>query len=74
MSEALEAVLDFLFEEVGFNRIESRHDPHNPHSGDVMRKCGMTYEGTAREADWNNQGLCDTAHYAILRREWLARH
>ena len=74
MSEALEAVLDFLFEKVGFNRIESRHDPHNPHSGDVMRKCGMTYEGTAREADWNNQGLCDTAHYAILRREWLARH
>lgn len=47
MSEALDAVLGFLFEEVGFNRIESRHDPHNPHSGDVMRKCGMTYEGTA---------------------------
>lgn len=73
MSEALEAVLGFLFEEVGFNRIESRHDPHNPHSGDVMRKCGMTYEGTAREADWNNQGLCDTAHYAILRSEWAEK-
>ena len=73
MSEALEAVLGFLFEEVGFNRIESRHDPHNPHSGDVMRKCGMTYEGTAREADWNNQGLCDTAHYAILRSEWAGK-
>ena len=73
MSEALEAVLRFLFEEVGFNRIESRHDPHNPHSGGVMRKCGMTYEGTFRDADWNNQGLCDAAHYAILRREWLAR-
>ena len=73
MSEALEAVLGFLFKEVGFNRIESRHDPHNPHSGDVMRKCGMTYEGTAREADWNNQGLCDTAHYAILRSEWAEK-
>lgn len=38
-----------------------------------MRKCGMTHEGTARQADWNNQGLCDTAHYAILRREWAEK-
>lgn len=73
MSEALSAVLGFLLEEVGFNRIESRHDPHNPRSGDVMRKCGMTYEGTFRDAAWNNQGLCDAAHYAILRREWHSK-
>ena len=70
MSEALDATLAFLFREVGFNRLESRHDPNNPHSGCVMRKCGMRFEGTFREADWNNQGLCDASHYAILRREW----
>ena len=70
MSEALKAVIDFLFEEVGMERIEARHDPNNPHSGGVMRKCGMKYEGTTRRSDRNNQGICDAAHYAILRSEW----
>ena len=66
-TEALNAVIDFLFREVGANRVTARHDPRNPHSGDVMKKCGMRYEGTARQADRNNQGLCDTSYYAILR-------
>lgn len=70
MTEALNAVMDFLFREVGLNRIEARHDPNNPHSGGVMKKCGMQYEGTARAADRNNQGICDAAHYAILRSDW----
>lgn len=43
-SEALKAVMDFLFDIVGANRIESRHDPRNPNSGKVMQKCGMKYE------------------------------
>lgn len=68
-SEALKAVMDFLFDEVGVNRIESRHDPRNPNSGAVMRKCGMKYEGTLRSADWNNQGICDANYYALLRSE-----
>ena len=70
VSEALTAVMRYLFEEVGMNRVAARHDPNNPNSGRVMRKCGMIYEGTARSADRNNQGVCDAAHYAILRSDW----
>jgi len=70
MSETLRAVLGFLFDEVGYHRVESMHDPNNPNSGAVMHKCGMTYEGTARQADRNNQGICDAAYYAILRSDW----
>lgn len=70
VSEALAAVIEYLFAEVGMNRITARHDPNNPHSGAVMRKCGMKYEGTSRSSDRNNQGICDEAHYAILRSEW----
>ena len=69
MSEALSAVIEYLFTEGGMNRIAARHDPNNPHSGGVMRKCGMVYEGTTRASDKNNQGICDAAHYAILRRD-----
>lgn len=69
-SEALSAVMHFLFEEVGANRIESQHDPENIHSGDVMKKCGMRYEGTIRQADFNNRGIVDACMYSILSSEW----
>lgn len=68
-SEALKAVMNFFFDEVGANRVEARHDPRNPHSGMVMQKCGMTYEGTMRSSDRNNQGVCDMCWYAILKSE-----
>jgi len=69
MPEALKAVMDFFFQEVGVNRVESRHDPNNPNSGRVMQKCGMKYEGTFRQSDWNNQGICDASWYALLAED-----
>ena len=71
-SEAFAEVLRFLFEEVGVLRVDSRHDPRNPHSGDVMRKCGLRYEGTLRQSDRNNQGICDACWYGLLRDEYFA--
>lgn len=72
-SEALAAVIDFCFDELRVNRVEARHDPNNPNSGAVMKKCGMVFEGTLRQNDWNNQGICDTNYYGILRSEWKQR-
>lgn len=69
MTEALAAVMAFLFDVVGVNRIEARHDVHNPASGQVMRHCGMQYEGTLRSASRNNQGICDICCYAMLRAD-----
>ncbi len=66
-SEALRAVMDYLLDEVGVLRIESRHDPKNPYSGGVMRKCGLKYEGTRVHADWNNSGICDCALYGYVK-------
>ena len=40
-SESLAELIRFFFEDVGVNRIESRHDPRNPNSGKVMQKCGL---------------------------------
>ena len=67
MSEALKAIMGFLFDDVGVNRIEACHDPRNPNSGKVMLKCGMRFEGTLRQAGRNNQGVCDESFYALLR-------
>lgn len=68
-SEALKCVMDYLFDEVGVNRIDARHDTKNPNSGAVMKKCGLKYEGTLRQDDWNNQGVCDASYYGLLASE-----
>ena len=31
---------------------------------------GMKFEGTLRQSDHNNQGICDASYYGILRSEW----
>ena len=69
-SEAFQAIISFFFEEVGVNRIESQHDPNNPNSGLVMKKCGLKYEGTLRQADWSNRGIVDACMYSLLKSEW----
>ena len=70
VSEALTAVIDYLFSQVGMNRIEAKHDTNNPHSGGVMKKCGMKCEGMARQAFRSNHGIGDMEQYAILREDW----
>lgn len=73
MPEAGAAVFAFLFDEVGLNRIEAKHDVRNPKSGRVMQKLGMTCEGTLRQAGRSNAGLSDLAVYSLLREEYTAR-
>ena len=69
MPEALRAVMDYLFDTVGLNRIEAHHDVNNPKSGRVMEKAGMKREGVRRGGGKNNQGICDVAGYALLRSD-----
>ncbi len=68
-SEALQAVMDFLFDVVGVNCIEAKHDSRNSNSGKVMKRCGMAYEGTLRASARNNQGIFDACYYALLKSE-----
>ncbi len=69
MPEALRAVMDYLFDEAGINRLAAFHDVRNPKSGRVMQKAGMQYEGTFRQAGKNNRGICDLACYSALRSD-----
>lgn len=67
MTEALNAVIDFLFNSVNVNRIQTVHAFENKASGRVMEKCGMKYEGTNRQAARNCQSICDICVYAIIK-------
>lgn len=73
-SEALNALIDYFINKVKVNRIESRHDPLNHNSGKVMMKCGLKYEGTLRQADINNQGICDASMYSLLASEYIGKN
>ncbi len=70
-SEAFSAIIPFFFEQVEAKRIEAMHDPENPNSGRVMKKCGLIYEGTLRKADWNNRGIVDACMYGILASDYF---
>ena len=71
MSEAAKAVIDYLFAEIGVNRIGISHAVKNPASGRVAQKCGLTLEGTKREYFKNSNGeFLDISDYGIIRSEW----
>lgn len=72
MTEAVTAVIQYFFMEVGFNRIYAYHAGENLASGKVMQKCGMTYEGTLRQAGKCNTGIVDMVMYSILADEYDA--
>lgn len=67
MTEALVAVMDFLFNEVGYNRVQAYHHVDNPASGRVMIKAGMKEEGRMKEFAVNNRNeYVDVVFYGSL--------
>ena len=74
VTEAARAVVDFLFSEVGCDRISSAYDTRNVGSGRVMQKIGMQYEGCMRRYYYQKDGsIGDRNLYSILRSEWNKR-
>ena len=70
-TEALQTIIDYLFSNTDLNRICARHDIENVASGEVMKKCKMTYEGTLREVQFMNNRFCSLAVYSLLKSEWI---
>jgi len=71
VTEALQGVLDYMFDEVNMNKLYAYHDVENIGSGRVMEKCGMIQEGLLREDMLRRDGSYgDMRLLGILRREW----
>lgn len=73
MTEALNRVLDYSFEQMKMHRVEAQHETDNPASGAVMRKCGMEREGRLRGRLLNKGRYVDVDLYAILREDYFRR-
>jgi RimJ/RimL family protein N-acetyltransferase len=67
--EALRAVLAFLVDELGIERVEADADPRNTASCRLLERLGFCREGLLR-ARWRVAGeVCDTALYGLLAPE-----
>lgn len=73
-TEALSVILNIAFCEFDVRRVEAKYIPENVYSQAVMKKCGMTYEGTARSKMLIKGVPRDIAYCSILRDEYLAVH
>lgn len=73
MTEALTEVIRYSFENLRLHRVEAQHEVDNGASGAVMRKCGMTKEGTLRGRLYNKGRYVDVDLYSILREDYASR-
>ncbi len=73
MHEALRALLEYGFSELGLNRVEAEIDPDNSGSARSLQRLGFVREGQLRESCIVNGVVSDSALYGLLRREWTAR-
>ena len=66
VSEALQAVLKFGFEELKLNKIYASHFHHNPASGKVLEKNGFVFEAELKQEILKNGKYLDLFRYALF--------
>ena len=69
-TEAAGAVLQWAFDSLDLNRVESGADTRNRASERVLEKLGFVREGVRRESCIVNGEVSDDSVYGLLRREW----
>jgi RimJ/RimL family protein N-acetyltransferase len=64
-------MLKYMFEEMGFDKVEFRIDEHNLKSRKAVEKIGATLEGILRKDKLMKDGFKrSTCCYGILKEEW----
>jgi ribosomal-protein-alanine N-acetyltransferase len=67
-TEAVKAVLNYGFKELGYHKISARHFVGNSASGRVMQKAGMVREGVLRDEVVKDGRYITVEVYGILRK------
>ncbi len=69
VTEAANAILEFGFKKLGFNKIFATHLPHNPASGKIMEKIGMEKEAVLKQEVKKDAEYFDLILYSIFKNE-----
>ena len=70
--EAMRAVFDHVFGQLGRHRVHASVDPRNLACMALLRALGMRQEAHHRESLWLHGAWVDDAIFALLAREWRA--
>ena len=71
-TEAAMTIIRYLFDEVGFHRIQAKYCVENSASERVMQKIGMSKEGILRGYfHGKDERWCDVAMYAMLSNDFV---
>jgi RimJ/RimL family protein N-acetyltransferase len=69
-TEAARALLEWAFDTLDLNRVQTETDTRNAASARVLEKLGFLREGTLREDCVVNGEVSDSWVYGLLRRDW----
>jgi [ribosomal protein S5]-alanine N-acetyltransferase len=72
MREAVEAVINFGFDEMLLNRIEADASIYNTASVNLLTSLGFQQEGVQREQYYEDSTYHDLVLFGLLKREWVS--
>ena len=71
-TETVRALLEWAFETLDINRVQSETDTRNLASARVLEKLGFLREGTLREDCVVLDEVSDSWVYGLIRGDWMA--
>ncbi|MFD3166736.1 GNAT family N-acetyltransferase [Herpetosiphon sp. NSE202] len=74
MVRATRALLEFVFDQLGLNRIGLNAVVENKRSRVVADRLGFTLEGVRRQTWTDGKRFADMACYSLLASEWRSQH
>lgn len=72
-TEAVRALIDLAFAEIGARRVVARVDARNAPSRALLTRLGVRQEALLVDSEWFKGELTSEADYAVLSREWPTR-
>lgn len=73
MTEALTAMINYLFGTLGLNRLEALVDPRNMASIRLIEGLGFVTEGILRENTYFRNRYLDDMLFSLLAKDWMER-
>ena len=70
MTRCCRVLFDYLFDDLGLNRIQINCNIENVKSRAIPERLGFRLEGIHRQVEWLNEEFRDWAIYAMLAEEW----
>jgi len=68
--EALEALVEYLFDDLAVTRVFGMLHPDNPASAMVLERTGFLFEGHTKSSFWSGDEVSDDWIYGLTRPDW----